>query len=471
MRLRRTLGLLWYRVPVYLLTLRMSFPATILSSIGPSLYASNDWVNDIVTRDQLATTMSANWAAAIGLPQANMLLLSVVDLNNTYQEPGKVVAQFKFAKQCNTRQYHYYSRKSANNGQTRLDRDFPSSLLGASQMSLHALAVDQPRYSNFSFGLLQAPYSVTGWPLANPNEDLLSLWSVLAFLLGDLSSPAYTGLLTAFVDPTYPITIYDPSGRTYPHNPNTPVDPFNLAASSHAAAAATATRSSERSTLSSGNSVPIIAGVVGGVAMFLCCVAVAVRTVITRRSIRNSYDEGVAGDNNDDDDVSMKGYGMGFWEGFFGKGKWVSRHALAAQKTQISGTAAESTYPSHLTVSASSTNDVEQIDVVVLAATQKLSQKNDLDAAEMGMIFGTSNSFATTYHQQSTTSVQSTLPALNMRKQLPPPGLPRGSIIQHVRLAPKQRASAAAAAAAAASTTKIQNLALIQLEANKTTGL
>jgi hypothetical protein len=273
----------------YLLTFRLSFTPTIISSIGPALYATDTWVSDQIVLAQLEATLSRDWASAIGLPRTDLLSVSIVSANNTSQDDGKAILTVKIAKQCTERQYHQHGSN------IRTDINQLNTLPAQSSAAYRALLVASQSYiphrnlfqassggvslsSNSSLAIrVNTSFDSAGRPLADPNANLPMLWSVLSAHFTDLSSPLYNGLISCFIDTTYPMRVSDPSGRTHPVNPSTPADPFSLTPPSDSRA--------DGSTAVMGNTIIIVVCVIGGLAMLLCVVAVAVRAVTVKRGL------------------------------------------------------------------------------------------------------------------------------------------------------------------------------------------
>lgn len=101
--------------------------------------------------------------------------------------------------------------------------------------------------------------------------DLASLYSILSLHLSDLSSPLYRGLVSSCISPLVPVRVQDPSGvdRPSPTDPAPARDPFAL----HVSRATVYEHPRPMN-----NTLAIILGVVGGVALLTIIAAVSTHT-------------------------------------------------------------------------------------------------------------------------------------------------------------------------------------------------
>lgn len=187
----------------YLLSFRLRFEATILSAAGPGLYDVPSWINDDLVRSLVAESLRRDFASALGV-DSGILHLAITSLTAVPGEQGEgaVDVVLRIAKHCKERQFFEISEDVS-------DGDVSS----RAQMMRRLLQSVPSSFSNSTL-------------IANPNADLLSIYSILALHLSDLSSPLYRGLITSFLDPSVPMHVSDPTGRTDPADPALASDPF-----------------------------------------------------------------------------------------------------------------------------------------------------------------------------------------------------------------------------------------------------
>lgn len=187
----------------YLLSFRLRFEATILSAAGPGLYDVASWIHDDLVRSMVAESLRRDFASALGV-DSGILDLAITSLTAVSGEQSAVDVVLRMGKQCKERQF------------LEVSTDAHGSSVRAQMMRR---LLQSPSSSNLSNSTVLA---------ANPNADLLSIYSILALHLSDLSSPLYRGLITSFLDPSVAMHVSDPTGRTDPADPALAADPFVL---------------------------------------------------------------------------------------------------------------------------------------------------------------------------------------------------------------------------------------------------
>ena len=113
--------------------------------------------------------------------------------------------------------------------------------------------------------------------------SLAATWSAFAAEFGDSDSVVYKGVVTAFIDPTAPVTVTDLTGLDHPTNPPAPHNAFLVASNPTPTSSSTGSpggggsQSSSSSKSSMALPLPALGGIVGGVLLVLIFTALVYR--------------------------------------------------------------------------------------------------------------------------------------------------------------------------------------------------
>ena len=128
-----------------------------------------------------------------------------------------------------------------------------------------------------SLAVLRARAAQSGASGAVSALNLAGTWSAFAAQFGDSDSVVYKGVVTAFIDPTVPVTVVDLTGIDQPANPPAPNNAYLVSSSSASTSSTASDGGGGHSSSSSSSSLPL--------PLFALCVVVAGPLIILLFSV------------------------------------------------------------------------------------------------------------------------------------------------------------------------------------------
>jgi hypothetical protein len=235
------------------------------------------------------------------LPREGLLDVRVLNASAAGPDhPGRANLQLAVAKECSERQMRRHGGSGGAHrslGSNNANFFFASSSYPQPSFTVPSIpSLQQGRFharrALQGFAMQRSSSSVSSTntstsdpsaalPLADPNADLASLWSVLTAHLSDLSSPLHRGLLSSFLDASVAMEVADLSGLDSPASPRFPFeDPFALPPVNVIGSDVPTDGGIGIST-----TVLIVIGVLGGAALILVVAVVSVRVVMAKRGM------------------------------------------------------------------------------------------------------------------------------------------------------------------------------------------